>query len=337
MKFLLTGGNGYIGSHLATMLRRQGHEVNALIYYGTDAGILPGIGARVYDGDIRDYESVTRAAQGCDAVFHLASYVSMWAKDQKIFHEINVEGTQTLLDVCRDHGIRRVLISSSCGIFGPSRNGEYIDEEHHNNHRLVDPYEISKNAQVEIGKRYLKDGIEVLFVYPTRVFGPGLKCDGNSLTQIFEGVMKGTWRYVFGDGKIMGNYVYVKDVVRGMLLVMRYGVSGEGYILGGYNFTYNFLFEMLQYLTGRQLRIIYIPAFLLKLTGWICECKARWTGKKPFITCHAARKFTAHWIVCTRKIQQLGYRPTPLIKALNETLCSIDVPVKSTHPHSHSG
>ena len=75
MKYLITGANGYIGSHLAKVLLRNGHKVRAFIYEGTDADALVRCGAEVSTGDIRDYKSVFRAAHGCDAVFHLASYV----------------------------------------------------------------------------------------------------------------------------------------------------------------------------------------------------------------------------------------------------------------------
>jgi farnesol dehydrogenase len=323
MKFLLTGSNGYIGNHLATALLNNGHKVHALIYTGTDGSALSEKGAEVFVGDIRDYKSVERAARGCDAVFHLASYVGLWARDPGVFYEVNVRGTQTLLNACRNLGIKRVLVSSSCGIFGPSDHGGIVDEKRNNFDKLSDPYDVSKFHQVEIAKNFLDDGIEVVFVYPTRVFGPGIESDGNSLTRIFEGVLDGSWKFMLGNGKNMGNYVYVKDVVKGILLVMDHGKTGEGYILGGYNFTYNFLFEMLQYLTGRQLQLISIPAFGLRLAGRICEIVARWTGKKPFITGHAAKKFTSDWKVSTRKIRQLGFRPPPISKALKCTLGSI--------------
>ncbi len=330
MKFLLTGGNGYIGTHLAKNLLDHGHEVNALIYYGTDPSALRQYGASVYEGDIRDYRSVERAAKGCEAAYHLASYVGIWAHDPGVFEDINVHGTITLLNVCRNLGIKRVVMSSSCGIFGPSGNGELIDETHEVNGRSGDAYERSKFKQVEVAENYLDDGVEVLFVYPTRVFGPGIKSDGNSLTKIFEGVLDGSWKIMLGSGRNVGNYVYVEDVVRGMTLVMDKGESGEGYILGGYNFNYNFLFEMLQFLSGRQVRLRTVPAFLLRVVGLVCEFISSWTNRKPFITYRAAVKYTSDWNVSIEKVKQLGYRPTPVTEAFRRTIAAIEVNTAST-------
>ncbi len=320
MTTLITGANGYIGSHLVDQLLQNGYGVNTLILEGTDASILENKPVKIFFGDVLSPESVEQAVEGCETVFHLASLVGIWNKNSGLFHKINVEGTENLLRACWRQGVRRVLICSSCGIFGPSKNGESVNEKRLGSIRLSDPYEVSKYRQVELGKRYIGKGLEVVFVYPTRVFGAGIRSDGNSLTSILEGVANGTWRIILGSGKNVANYIFVNDVVQGMLLAMEKGTNGEGYILGGSNVTYNQLFRLLQRITGKQIRLLKVPYSVLRAVAFFEEIRAKITCKKPFITAHAARKYTSDWPVSTQKIQQLGFLPTPLEEALRLTI-----------------
>ena len=324
MNTLITGANGYIGSHLVNQLLENGHSVNALIFEGTDASVLENKPVKIFTGDVRSCESLERAVAGCETVFHLASLVGIWNKNPGLFHKINVEGTENLLRVCRKNGVRRVLICSSCGIFGPSKNGEFVDETNFGSAQLTDPYEVSKYRQVELGKRHLKQGFEVVFVYPTRVFGPGIRSEGNSLTAILEGVANGTWRIILGSGRNVANYIFVDDVVQGMLLAMEKGENGEGYILGGSNVTYEQLFGLLQDIAGRQIKLTRVPYPMLRIVAFFEKIRAKITGKRPFITAHAARKYTSDWRVSTQKVRRLlGFQPTPLEQAVRHTLSSI--------------
>ncbi len=334
MTTLITGANGYIGSHLVDQLLQCGYDVNTLIFEGTDASMLENKPVKVFFGDVRNSESLEQAVAGCETVFHLASLVGIWNRNPGLFHEINVEGTKNLLRACHRQDVRRVLICSSCGVFGPSKNGEFVDESRFGSINLSDPYEVSKYRQVELGKRYLEKGLEVVFVYPTRVFGAGIRSDGNSLTSILEGVAAGTWRIILGSGRNVANYIFVDDVVQGMLLAMEKGENGEGYILGGSNVTYDQLFGLLQRITGRQIKLKRVPYPVLRAVAFFEEIRAKITGKKPFITAHAARKYTSDWPVSTRKIQhQLGFLPTPLEEALRLTI----LPAKPSISGSLSG
>ncbi|MBK7406784.1 MAG: NAD-dependent epimerase/dehydratase family protein [Saprospirales bacterium] len=324
MKYLVTGANGYIGTHLVHALLQHGHSVNAFILQGTDTSKLLHPGITLFEGDILSYPDVARSAAGCDAAFHLASIVSPWEENPKIFHRINVLGTQTLLRACRYQDVRRVLVSSSCGIFGPSRNGRMVDEQTDNLANLHEPYELSKYHQMEVAKNFLDEGLEILIAYPTRVYGPGLKSYGNSLTAIIEGTLNGTWRIIPGTGKSYGNYVFVEDVVKGMILMMDKGKSGEGYILGGQNATYNELFDILQHISGRNLNLFRIPPFLMRLLGKGGEFLARWTHRRPLLTVHGAEKFTTDWLVSTRKSREdLGFRPISLEEGMRRTVDGI--------------
>ncbi len=324
MKTLITGANGYIGNHLAEELLNRGYEVNALMLKGTDAHSLDYLPVNVFYGDVRQAETLEPALEGCDTVFHLASLVGFWAKDPNVFHDVNVVGTDTLLNTCLRKGVRRVVVVSSCGVFGLSHQGQILDERTDNGANLTDPYEVSKFRQVEVSKKYLDYGLEVVFVYFSRVFGPGIKSDGNSITGIIEGMLNGTWRIVPGNGKTIANYAFVHDVVNGMIQAMERGRNGESYILGGENLSYFKLFKFVEELTGRHFNLTRVPYPLLWTVGWVEGFRSKITGRKPFITTFIAKKFTTNAIIsCQKAKYELGYTVTPAKEAVRQTLSGL--------------
>ncbi len=321
MKYLVTGANGYIGSHLTHALLQRGHTVNALILPGTDPSKLSHKDVKIVRGDVRNPRDIEKAAAGCEAIFHLASLVSQWNKNPNAFYEVNVKGTQNLLEVCQKKGVKRVLISSSCGVFGASQNNKAVNERSDKSNYSRHPYERSKYQQVEAAKKYLDGKLEIVFVYPTRVLGLGVKSEGNSITAIIEGVVDGSWKIIPGNGRNYGNYIYVQDVVKGMMLVMANAPSGEDYILSGEHASYNDLFRMIQEITGVKRKLIRLPYPLLWLAGFAAESIARWTGQKPIFTTHAAKKYTADWLASNQKIRrELDFSPTPLTEAIWQTI-----------------
>lgn len=325
MKTLITGANGYIGTHLANFLLDRGYSVNAFVEQGTNTQLLEALPVNIFRGDIRSPESIGPAIEGCDTVFHLASVVGLWAKDPNIFHEVNVKGTDKLLETCLRNGVNRVVVVSSCGAFGLPKSGQMLDETVENGHLLTDPYEVSKYKQVEVSKKYLKYGLEVVFVYLSRVFGPGIKSSGNSITEIFDGMLKGTWKIIPGDGKTVANYAFVHDVVNGLVQAMEHGENGEKYILGGENLDYDQLFYHVENITGRHFTLRRIPYPVMWLAGMVAEFRATLTGGKPFVTRFGAKKFTTNCpISCQKAKEQLGYRVTPIYEALRYTLDQIE-------------
>jgi nucleoside-diphosphate-sugar epimerase len=331
MKTLITGANGYIGNHLAEELLNRGYEVNALMLKGTDAHSLDYLPVNIFFGDVRHAETLEPALEGCDTVFHLASLVGFWAKDPNVFHDVNVVGTDTLLKTCLRKGVKRVVVVSSCGVFGLSHKNQTLDERTDNGAKLTDPYEVSKFRQVEVSKKYLDYGLEVVFVYFSRVFGPGIKSDGNSITGIIEGMLNGTWRIIPGSSNTIGNYAFVQDVVNGIFQVMVRGRNGESYILGGENLSYGQLFGYVEELSGRHFKLTRIPYPLMFLIGCVEEIRSKLTGKKPFITTFIARKFTTNAIIsCQKAKDELGYYVTPAKEAIRQTLVALQSRPKET-------
>ncbi len=177
-KVLVTGAGGFIGSHLCEKLLQQGHEVRALVRYngrGTQ-GWLDTSPARdelsVVAGDIRDYDSVSRAVSDCDQVFHLAALIGIpYSYESPLAYvRTNVEGTYNVLESARRAGVKRVLVTSTSEVYGTAQYTP-IDEVHPL--QPQSPYSASKIGADQLALSYhMSFELPVVIARPFNTFGP---------------------------------------------------------------------------------------------------------------------------------------------------------------------
>lgn len=319
---MVTGSAGFVGIPLCQQLVENGHEVNALVRTSSQNHPLQRPGINIIEGNLLDPMSLEKAIEGCDQIYHLAAFTGVWSPDPSVYRKVNVEGTQAVLDAAVRAGVRRIVITSTAGVIGPSPGeGALVDEETNPIPELTTDYERTKLESEKLAFRYLEKGLEVIIVNPSRVFGKGWLRDSNSVTRLIKMYDEGKWRFVPGNGERVGNYVYVDDVVKGHLLAMDHGKPGERYILGGANLSYNELFNLLRQVTGKDYRMVHLPVSSLMAFARAEVFMARQLGKKPVIVPDLVRKYTKDWILSSSKAEsQLGYTITPVKTALEETV-----------------
>ena len=320
MKALVTGGTGFIGSALVRTLLQTGCNVHVLSLPGTDNFLPRHERLQFTGGTVTDTEAVRRSMEGCDRVFHLAALACPWCPSTNDYFRVNCGGTETVLEAAFDAGVQRVLHVSSNVVFGPSDEGP-VDED---TPRLCDydtAYERSKVASERVVKTYVHRGLDVVIVNPTRVFGPGPLTESNAVTQMIAWYLQGSWRWILGDGCAAGNYVYLPDLIAGMIRVMDLGRTGENYLLGGANVTFNELFSTLADVSGIRRRIVHLPPAAALAFARFEGMIARRFGKRPLITEEWTRTFLRHWPNTIQKARnEVGYRPTPFVDALRQTV-----------------
>jgi len=113
MRVLVTGGTGYLGSAIVAALRKAGHRPVVFARRATTAFVSAGGAVEAVDGDVRDAVALAHAARGCDGLVHAAALVSIWQRDRTAFHAVNVGGLSNAVSAVREHGIRRVVYTSS--------------------------------------------------------------------------------------------------------------------------------------------------------------------------------------------------------------------------------
>ncbi len=322
MKYFITGATGYIGQQLTEQLVAGGHEVHALYRSEKKAEGLPKEGVHLFKGDLLDAGSLKKAARGTDAVFHVAAFAKPWAKDDQTFYRLNVDGALNVFHAALEAGVKRIVFTSTAGVISPSKDGVPSDETTPRWVEHFTHYERSKaKAEKEARKLAAKEGLEIITVNPTRVYGPGLLSDSNGVTRMVKMYLEGKFRLIPGDGNSIGNYVFIDDVVEGHLKAMEKGRPGERYILGGENATFNEFFQILSQLTGKEQRLFKIPIPIIHFAARLMEIRADLTNKDPLLTPPWVRKYLYNWQLSTQKAEkELGYNPTPLPEGLRKTV-----------------
>ncbi|MGO4004736.1 MULTISPECIES: NAD-dependent epimerase/dehydratase family protein [Pseudomonas] len=266
---LITGGAGFIGSHLADGLLAKGHSVRILDDLSTGKpGNLPLDNPLIelIEGDVADAALVARVMQGCSAVAHLAAVASVQAsvEDPVRTHQSNFIGTLNVCEAMRQAGVKRVLFASSAAIYGNNGEGESIDEE--TAKAPLTPYASDKLA----GEYYLdfyrrQHGLEPAIFRFFNIFGP--RQDPSSpysgVISIFsERAVKGLPITVFGDGEQTRDFLYVEDLVDLLVQAIEAPTLEVGAVNVGWNQATSLkqMLEALKEVVGELPPITYGPA-----------------------------------------------------------------------------
>ena len=319
-KVFISGATGFIGSHLALYLANRGCIVHALFRSKGKAEILKQKNVRLFKGDVCDKSSLEAAMASCEEAYHLGAFARLWDRDPTLCYRINVDGTLNVLDTAVKYGIKKVVITSTAGVLGPSES-KPLDEECVRTADFFTPYELSKCEMEKKALVYAEKGLSVVFVNPTRVFGPGILSEANSATKIIKAYIRGKWRIIPGRGHSVGNYAYIDDIVRGHVLAMEKGLAGERYILGGANLSFLEFFSIVSSVSGRRYRKVRLPAPLIMSVSGLIFIFSRLFGKAPRITPQWARRYLQNWAVSSAKAErELGYKMTPIEKSIEKTV-----------------
>ncbi len=320
IKIFVTGATGFIGERLCHRLAREGYFVHALYRNKSKTGKLQHPNILLFKGNIQDAEKIKTAMKDCDYVFHMAAIAQVWAKPKERFHDINYKATQIIFELAKKLGVKRVIFTSTAGVIGPSDNGK-VDEKTERKVDFFSEYERTKHLAETVAKTYVEQGLDIVIVNPTRVYGPGELSVSNSVTKMIWQYVEGRFRFLPGNGKSIGNYVYVDDVVQGHLLALKHGNSGERYILGGSNVSYEAFFHQLAEISNKKYRMIRLPLALMIVIAYMMLIWTKITGLKPLITPGWVKKFNHNWEVSSDKaLKELKYNPLSLKEGFIKTM-----------------
>ncbi len=206
MKNLVTGATGFVGSHIAERLIKEGEDVVVLVRKTSNTGFLSGIGAKFAYGDINDIESVKAAMRGIDIVYHSAALADEWISREEAYR-VNVEGTRNLLDAAREAKVKRFVFISSLAVMGmKDHHGTQADSPYH---KTGDSYIDTKiDSEQLVMDYYKKYGLPVTVVRPGFVFGPR---DNKLIPRLSDRLGKKQFIFV-GSGKNKINAVYIENL-----------------------------------------------------------------------------------------------------------------------------
>jgi dihydroflavonol-4-reductase len=313
-RVLVTGAGGFIGSAVARALVAEGRQVVGLLEPGADSRNLDGLDVEPVTGDLRDLDAVRGAVAGCASVFHVAALYRFWARDPRVFYDVNVGGTRNVLTAAREAGVGRIVYTSTVGTLGldagrPATELDFPDVGH-----LFGSYKRSKYVAEHEVLRAAAEGLPVTLVLPTTPLGPGDRAPtptGRIVLDFLNGRMPGYVDTVL-------NVVHVDDVARGHLLAHERGAIGRSYILGGENLSLQQLLAVLAERTGLPMPRWQVPRAATLAVARVSEAvEGRLLRRPPRVPLEAARMSTTRMAFDdTRARHELGYAPRPAAHAL---------------------
>jgi len=226
MKYLITGGAGFIGSHIVRGLLAQGADVRVLDNFSSGKREnLHGLEVEVLEGDLRDASTIAQAVRGVNIIFHEAAFVSVpesMEKPQECF-DVNITGTSILFDAARKAGVQRVVIASSAAVYGDSTAMPLIEDTPL---KQLSPYAVSKRVDEMYAELFTNQfGLEVAALRYFNVYGPRQRPDSMYAAAVpifIRRMLDNKPITVFGDGGQTRDLINVRDVVQANLLASQH-------------------------------------------------------------------------------------------------------------------
>ncbi|NEP56429.1 MAG: NAD-dependent epimerase/dehydratase family protein [Symploca sp. SIO2G7] len=245
MKILVTGANGFTGSHLVKALEQQSHKVCGLVRQSSNLERLADCQIQLVYGDITDRDALKTAMTGVDWVFHTAAYVELGLVNETQMERVNVAGTRAVLEVAQAAGIKKLVYCSTIGIFGDTK-GQVVDETFQRTQTdFSSAYDRTKYQAQQIVDQFATQGLPVVSILPSGIFGIDDPHFGPVIKQFRSGKLK-VWA---GSDRITG-IVHVDDLAAAMILAAEKGKTGEKYIISAGELTTGEMFNQLSEVTG---------------------------------------------------------------------------------------
>ncbi|MBK9125090.1 MAG: NAD-dependent epimerase/dehydratase family protein [Chloroflexi bacterium] len=265
MRALVTGGTGFVGSHVARALSDAGHSVRVLMRTSSKTAALEGVDHEPAYGDVVEPDALRAAVDGCDWVFHVAAVADYWRADPGRMMRINVDGTANVLSAARNAGVKRVVFTSSAAAVGLLDDRPSDESVPFNLPPERFPYGYSKVLAERLVSEAVRAGQEVVIVNPVVVLGPG---DLNQISgsMVIEARQRGRWMPVPAGG---ASYVDVRDVARWQIRAAEDGTPGERYLLGTANYTHREWFGLIADVVGVPRSIVPVPRVVSPLIAGV--------------------------------------------------------------------
>jgi ornithine--oxo-acid transaminase len=317
---VITGAAGFIGSAVARAVYARGARVVAVIEPGADDRNLRGIEHERAVLDIRDAAAVRAAFEGARYVFHLAAIYRLWARDPRIFQQVNVGGTVNVIDAVRAAGCERLVYTSTVAVLGldSTAHGVPADETAAANiAHLFGHYKQTKFAAEHQVLRAAAEGLDVSLALPTFPLGPGDRTPtptGRLVLDFLNGRMP-----AYVDTAM--NVSHVDDLALGHVAALEHGRKGRSYILGGENLTMREILQTLADCSGLPMPRLKVPRRLAVAAGAASDLiEGRLLHREPHVPLEGARMSATRMIFNDDRARaEIGHKSRPARLAIEDS------------------
>ena len=319
MNVLVTGGTGFVGSHLVRTLLERGEYPRCLVRSTSRRDNLEGLDIEFVTGDLRDLDSLRQAAKGARVVYHCAADYRLWSKAPNEMYQNNVEGSNNVMQAAFDKRVERVVYTSTVGCLGLNHDGTPANEDTPVTiDDMIGHYKRSKYLAEEKVRDWAARGLPVVIVNPSTPVG-ALDIKPTPTGKIIVDFLRGK---MFGYVDTGMNLIDVRDCAEGHVLAAEKGRVGERYILGGRNVTLKEIFDMLASVTD-------VRSPTMKVPHWVAETYARleniWSiniaRREPDVPLESVQ-MSRHkmWFDQSKAIRELGLPQNPVEGALERAV-----------------
>ena len=317
---LITGGAGFIGSHLVAALLAEGEEVRVLERPGVSVDHLVRDGIQLVSADIRDPAAMAWATRGCSHVYHLAADPNLWRRDLSEYDAINHRGALNVIQAALDNGAERVLHTSTESILTSAADsgGDPVEQRELREDDMIGPYCLSKFRADSAVRQLAVTGAPVVLVCPTLPVGPGDR-SRTPPTRMSLAFCRGELP-AYLNCRL--NFVDARDVATGMIAAMRRGRPGRRYLLGGHNLELADWLKTLGAQVGRASPRWTVPYAVALAVAWGSE---KWathvTGEVPIATVTGVRLTRrSMFFDPSASLAELGLRPRPVEESARDAV-----------------
>jgi dihydroflavonol-4-reductase len=314
---LVTGGTGFVGTHVVRALLARGSAVRCLARPGSRRDNLAGLDVEIVEGDLTDPASLVRAAKGVSTLYHVAADYRLWTRHRSELHRSNVEGTENVLRAAADAGLARVVYTSSVAALGLVDGGSADETTPVVRDRVIGNYKKSKYDAERVAEAWAAKGLPVVIVNPSTPIGERDIKPTPTGQMIVDFLNRKMPAYV--DTGL--NLVDVRDVAAGHLLAAEKGRIGERYILGHRNMTLKEILDALSALTGIPSPTVKLPHWIPFAAAAIDTAFARVSWRAPHVSIDSVRMSTHRMFFDAAKaVRELGLPQTPVEEALGRAV-----------------
>lgn len=308
MQTLITGATGFIGRHLAEKLHDKGRQIKCLIRNRRQNDFLKQLDAEMVYGDLNDIDSIKKALQGVDTVYHAAGEVFSVQEDN--YYKVNVAGLKNLLEACSNTSVKKIIHFSSSSATGPNSQRDIPVTEDTLCHPIT-PYGKSKLAGEKIIRKFFqKNNIPTIIVKPPLVYGPWLS-DSSRVLMFLQLIHKGIFN-IFGDGNNFLSLCYIDNLIHGVLLAekVNQGTLETYFIADARPYTINEIAETITREQGKPLPVSHLPVWTANLLSVGLSIPSKLFGFTSPLSRNSVNELKNNWFVDISKAQRdLGYQP----------------------------
>jgi dihydroflavonol-4-reductase len=319
---LVTGSTGFLGGHLVEQLKAAEPDARLRLLCRSNSRGDQDPRLEIVRGDVTSAEDVSRAVAGATEVYHLAGLVSRDPRQADQLYRVHIEGTRNVCEAVRRHGIARMLHVSSSGTVAVSREPVVHDEKSGYKHDVAGqwPYYLSKIFSEKLALSYFeREKLPVVIVNPSLLLGPGDE----------HGSSTGDVRW-FLEGQIQAlplggmSFVDARDAAAGLIAAMRQGRAGERYLLGGPNWTFREIIQVVAELSGLKPPKLQFPVGASLAGAAVMRRVYPLVGKKFELDEASVRMSALFWYCDSGKAQrELGFTSRDPRETLRDTIADL--------------